>query len=666
MEASPAIGDAIRFLRGFQDFLCQRSYAVIAIHSGKYVLVEIDARDVRVSKNVRSLPHKNFTELLQCGAIQVAQLPPLPRPVRQTQGDEMADGLGARLSQEAIARRTKLTPFFERRDEILSFARPAEIFNAIARHAGLNQTYTRALFFRWAAYSFDNAALEPWFGKKISAKKPAAPEQKRGPKVADPSITPVGWSYDPAWEPMMLAGWKKYAIAPTTRHSVHSKTLASVFGCIVDTASKPVQIFHPEGKSFPNERQFARFIKRTLGEVTYREGLYGKHTVHNHPTSNPRTIQQYVTNLLQEVHWDAQELAERPGDFLDSSRPGKPIIRVAAICVGCGGDVGLGYDYGSESRWAYLMALLSMCMPKSEFAALFGVEILDENWPAIGVMMKIRGDRGPAIAQPVTEVVSDVLKIWQEWCASYDPLGKAVVEAAHYKQPSPEGPPISRAVYRTPIEIIRDDLRKTEKRFRSADMSHRIESLAQAKRVGAGTPLSIWQDLKRRGLYVGQRFPLEKIIPHTVPRHEVTICSDGVHLGAQRYLSQQLEESHLLERADGCVIKGYAYSLRMVTKHIWLEYNGGLMQLTAVPVRLNAMDAAHSMTLEESFAFEKLLHRSRRESEQLSKALDVRNEIENEIDRKAVAAFQKNIAAAKSVSKNDTVKQHERILKKKR
>lgn len=662
MDAAPAIGDAICFIRGFQDFLCDRPYAVVAVHSQKYILVETDDRDYMVSRNVRSLLRDKFIELHRAGTLQVASIRPLKRPSRRVSGKSETGN----LSPEATARRTKLSGLYEKRLEILSAPKPADVCNEIARSARLNQTFTRALFFRWAAYGFDDIALEPTYGKRKSKDTQCSTKRKPGPKVADSSITPEGWPYDPAWEPKMLAGWKKYAVAPTTRHQIHSRTLVHMFGCTVDTSKKPTQIFHSEGVSFPNEQQFTRFIKRKLGKSAYNSGLHGAQTIRNHPTSSPETVQQYVTNLLQEVHWDAQVLAERPGDLLDTSRPGKPIIRVVATCTACGGDVGVGYDYGGESRWAYLMALLSLCMPKSEFGDLFGVEILDEHWPAIGVMMKVRGDRGPAIARQVTEVVSDVLNVWQQWCASYDPIGKAVAEAAHYKQPIPEGAPQVNHVYRTPLEIIRDDLRKTEKRFRSADMSHRIESLNQAKRIGAGTPLTIWQDLKRRGLYVGQMFPLEKIIPLTVPRHEVTIRGDGVHLGAQRFLSQQLKDSQLLDSAEGCAIKGYAYALHMVTKHIWLEYDGSLMQLTAVPVRLNAMEAVHSMTLEESFAFEKLLHRSRRESEQLRKALEVRNEIEASIDRKAIATFQADIAAAKSSSTKETVKQHERILKRKR
>lgn len=90
------------------------------------------------------------------------------------------------------------------------------------------------------------------------------------------------------------------------------------------------------------------------------------------------------------------------------------------------------------------------------------------------------------------------------------------------------------------------------------------------------------------------------------------------------------------------------------------------MELTAVPVRLNAMSAAHSMTLEESFAFEALLRRSRRESEQMRKALELQNEIDAAVDRKAVEDFQGEVAAAKSSGKAETVRQHQHVLTRKR
>jgi hypothetical protein len=375
-------------------------------------------------------------------------------------------------------------------------------------------------------------------------------------------------------------------------------------------------------------------------------------------------VAYYLVNLLEEVQWDAQQLTELPGDLLDPTQPGKPIIRVVAICGTCGGPVGVGYDYGSESKWAYLMALLCMAMKKSEFCALFGVEISDAHWPAIGVMLSIRSDRGPAIGQKISDIIAKVLEIWQEWAGSYDPVGKANAEAGHYKTIKVDGPPRNPQTYRSPLAIIRDDLRKTVAKFRSSDMSHRLDPV-EAKKLDMGTPLTIWNDLESRRLYAGQHVPLHKMIPLTVPRHEVSIKHDGVHLGGLRYLSDDLIDTGILERARGNAIASHAYALHMGVAYIWLDLNGTLMQLEGMPVRINAAEATHSLTLAESMLYAEQIARSRRAAEQHRLGLDLENQIEAAKDQAAIEKYRKEKQPNKSVGKQQTTDQHNRVLKRK-
>jgi hypothetical protein len=410
--------------------------------------------------------------------------------------------------------------------------------------------------------------------------------------------------------------------------------------------------------------QFANFIKRTIGAAAWKSAKYGEQTIRNHAGIAVDKVQQYLVNLLEEVQWDAQILDERPGDLVDPSKPGKAIVRVVAICCTCGGPVGVGYDYGAESQWAYLMALLCMAMKKSDFCKLFGVEISDEDWPAIGLMLSVRGDRGPAIGQKISDIIANVLEIWQEWAASYDPVGKPNAESGHYKTVRIEGAPITPSKYRTPMEIIREDLRKTVAKFRAADMSHRLDP-EQAKRLDSGTPLTIWNDLVNRRFYAGQFAPIDKLIRVTMPRHEVSIRHDGVYLGGVRYLSTDLVESGILERARGQAIIGHAYALNLTVKCIWLDINNAPMCLTGVPVRINAMDATHSLTLEEALLYQEYINRSRRTVEEDQKGLILANEIELAKEQRSIDKARKKLPQQDSKGKKHTADQHERIFKRK-
>lgn len=665
MNLRPAIGTGLKFSEGFGEFLAGRLYAIVALRIEQFLLVEVDLMNIPAARQLRFLDQATYQSLEAQGHVAVYDLPLIPRS-KSIPSSETSTQSSEHPTRISWAK--ELRPMVEAATEIFSASCPVRKFNAMARAANLHISRARERFFLLAAYGFDDECLAPADWKKgrlsFSTSPPDTIPIKRGRPVKDPSITFVGWANDPAWEKPMLKGWHEHAQPGKTYASVYVNTLRTEFGCLSDKSSRPARIYHPQGKTYPTRWQFQTFIIKTLGEEAWLVAKYGEQTIRNRAGVSVDKVSQYLINLLEEVQWDAQILAERPGDLLDPSQPGKPIIRVVAICATCGGPVGVGYDYGAESQWAYLMALLCMAMKKSEFGALFGVDISDEDWPAIGVMLAIRGDRGPAIGRKVSDIVGEVLKIWQEWAASYDPVGKANAESGHYKTIKLEGAPRTPQTYRTPMEIIRDDLRKTVAKFRSADMSHRLDP-EQGKRLIAGTPLTIWNDLAKRSLYAGQHVPLHKLIRLTVPRHPVSIRNDGVYLGGVRYLSPELIQSGILERARGQAIAAHVYALHMAIRCIWLDLNGELLPLTGVPVRINAMDATHSMTLEESMLYLEQINRSRRAVEQEQIALELDNKIEAEKDRYAVEKARKERPARKSTGKRETVQQHDQVLRRK-
>lgn len=664
MSLVPAIGAAVVFSQGFGEFLAEHSYAIVAVNSDGFLLVDIDLKNRSAARILRNIERAVFINLEKQGLVKVKELPTIPRTKNKKKAETGANGTD---SKERVSWAYALKPMIDAAPTIFADKDPVRKFNEMARAAKLHTSRARERFFWLAAYSLDEECLLPAYWNGGAPLAYASTEKtlvKRGRKVKDPSITPVGWPYDPAWEKLMLDGWNKHSKPGKSYMDVYVDTLRTKFGCLCDATCRPARLYQPDGKSFPTRWQFKNFIQKTIGLDAWRAAKHGEQTIRNHAGEATEKVAQYLINLLEEVQWDAQILDERPGDLLDPSQPGKPIVRVVAICATCGGPVGVGYDYGAESQWAYLMALLCMAMKKSDFGALFGVEISDKDWPAVGLMLAIRGDRGPAIGQKVSDLIGKVLEIWQEWAASYDPVGKANAESGHHKTIKVEGAPRTPRKFRTPMEIIREDLRKTVIKFRSADMSHRLDP-EQARRLDAGTPLAIWNDLVNRRLYAGQYVPVQKMIRLTVPSHPVSITHDGVYLGGVRYLSPELEKSGVLERARGHAIASNAYALHMTTRCIWLDINGELMQLTGVPVRINAMDSTHSMTLEESMHYQEQINNSRRAIEQEQIALNLHNKIETEKDSQAINQARSEKPPHKSTGKRQTANQHETVLKRK-
>jgi hypothetical protein len=670
MSCPASVGTCITFKEGFGDFCASRRYAVVAVHSTHFLLVAIDFRRPQSARYIRRLKRTVYPSLLEHGAVMVEPLPKIPNAhlVTICHGDDKEPN--EKAARRVAARLKKLQPLIAAKNAILTDINPERKCNELALRSGLNQTRARQHFFWLAAFDFDAAALIPAYWNTVGTKENQDPNissvgKKRGPKVKSPELIPPGWAFDKCkWPALIMAGWKSYARPGVTYQKVYAQTLLHKFGCKIDPTSTPARIFHPNGETFPSRRQFCNYVMKTIGRDAWLISKFGEQTIRNKRTSSVVTIAENLVNLLEEVQWDGQILPELPADIRDPSQPGRPIVRIDVICGVCGGPVGVGYDYGAESKWGYLMALLSMAMNKSDFCALFGLEISDEDWPAYGIMAAVRGDRGPAIGRSVTEIVSEVLGVWQEWAASYDPIGKANAEAGHYKSTKVEGKPRRPSVFRSPMEIIRDDLRRTVAKFRSADMSHRLDP-EQARRLPVGTPRMIWNDLVKRGLYAGQIVPYESLIPVVLPCHDVSIHEDGVHLGGLRYLSPELETSGLLEKARGDAIPAKVYAMNMAIKHIWLPINNTLLRLTAVPKRFNAMDISHNLTLDESLLYQERMAESRRLAEQEALALEMYNEMARIKDHDAIEEARRRHHSYRSSGKAETVRQHRQVFKRK-
>ncbi|MGZ3241192.1 MAG: hypothetical protein ACXWJK_12765, partial [Burkholderiaceae bacterium] len=503
MNRVAAIGTALAFSKGYGQFFSGHIYAIVGLHTDHLQLVEIDLKKRSAAKNLHNLDRGILSSLEGDGYFELVPLPPIPQSSATIQVDGHETNVNV---QGTISWAKKLRPMIDAAQVIFSAKDPIKAFNKMARLQQLHQSRARERFFWLAAFGFDEDCLAPaYWNSGISTPNKSAvnPQAKRGRKIKDPSVTPTGWVFDQDWEKPIFDGWRKHAKLRKLYIDIYIDTLRTEFGCSIDRSCWPARICHPEGKTFPKYTQFRNFILKSNGEYAWLAAKYGEQTIRNRAGNSIEKVGQYLINLLEEVQWDGQILDERPGDVRDPTTPGKAIVRVVATCCTCGGPVGVGYDYGAESKWGYLMALLCMAMKKSEFCALFGVEISDEDWPAIGIMLSIRGDRGPAIGRKISDIIANVLKIWQEWAPSYDPVGKPNAESGHHKTVKIEGAPIRQSHYRTVSEIIRDDLRKTVAKFRSADMSHRLDP-DQAKRLDAGTPLMIWNDLVNRRLYAGQ------------------------------------------------------------------------------------------------------------------------------------------------------------------
>jgi hypothetical protein len=671
MSIPLSIGTCAVFTTGFADFLVSVPYAVVAAPASGYWVLPLDSRNRTPSRFLKFLDIGKWRELEDLG-IAHAEVPPILPMLAWTDAAIGAYDKRRRKEPKRTSlsvrngRLAQLAPLYEQRARILESDDPVAMCNEVARHAGLNVTRVAQMFFHWAAYQFEPNALLPKSCVHPSVQAPKT--KKRGPRVKDSTVTAVGWPFDHEnWPTKIMAGWDSADKLGKTYMSVYLDTLRKRFDCEVELVDNlPMRIVAPKDGTYPSYSQWAHFVKKKIGVRAWKVTKRGEKTVYNHARvcASPPSSSK-VTNVLQDCEWDGQEIDEPPADLRDPTKHGSKIIRVRVTCKGIHGPVGLGYDYLGESSWAYLMALLSMIMDKAIFCALFGFDLRPGEWLIKGAPLRILGDRGPAIATPVRELVAQVLKLAQVWAASHAPRGKPYAEGHNKKTTKVEGNERHRSTYRSAGSIIRDDIRDQVTEFMSGDRSKYL-TLDQLQRKVPGTPAGLCADLMSHGLYAGRQYSFEQIARHTMVAQAVSITGDGTYLGGLRYLSPELEETGLLEQAVGNAIPGVAYFLRMAVKRIWLDHAGTLIPLEAVPVRFGAWETQHFLTLPESLVYAELMAGNRRAVEQQAMARQMDDAVNREKDERRDAEALRAVGIEPAPSRRATVNQLDQVFRKRR
>jgi hypothetical protein len=283
----PAVGTGLVFKDGYGDFLADHLYGIAALHNGRYFLVEIDLKNRAAAKHLRTLAQPVMASLELDGLVKVEHLPVIPK--LRTNGKVRADAdEGGNLeSGRRVSWSLKLKPMIDAAPEIFASQNPVATFNTMANAAGLHVSRARENFFWLAVYAFDEDCLAPAYwnsGIKASGIKALGDNEednsrgKRGRKVKDPTITPVGWPHDIAWEGLMLAGWKRHAAPGVMYKDVYVHTLRTEFDCLADTTRSPAIIYHPSGNSFPTKWQFFDFIKKSIGIDSWNVAKRGAQT----------------------------------------------------------------------------------------------------------------------------------------------------------------------------------------------------------------------------------------------------------------------------------------------------------------------------------------------------------------------------------------------------
>ncbi len=540
-----------------------------------------------------------FEKGIESDLIRVCDEPKsLPPWFGDLSSSELVNRITSSQSKEKHQHRTELTlkhlrPLIENLDEILNAESPDSLINAQARQCTPPQNVTRfrRLFYAYLCfgmqrlvltYSIHNIGKWDRLGR---AKKFGRPSKVFG--------TYYGFgSNDAAMIDMMLAGYRRFTGPGKRMSRIYHQTLTQLFGCVVQRAPNGMHIFvHPAGKAFPSLGQFVYRVAQVYPLDQRQLHKYGYTRTRNRLKHSEGRFSESVGNLMEKVEQDAYCLDQVARGYLPGSQL-PPIWVVRLVCQFSGMIVGIGFSFGSETAAAYRMASFCAAIDKVRFASLFGLDIVNEDWPSSGISPHIINDRGPGSTAKADPRIGAFKPVIKEAAPSYAGQSKASVETRHPKQVKAEGKPVYKITAATIPQIAVQEINRCIISNNSTDMTNRLNPEATSE-IGLPIPVELWKYFDRRGRNFSISMDFDQAVREFLERVELEVRDDGIYYLSIRYMSDhplldlQLQKVHL-----GGRFRLEGYLLNVCVRHIWIDLDGELIQLDA---QLNVRDGEEQL-----------------------------------------------------------------------
>jgi len=479
-------------------------------------------------------------------------------------------------------------PLVQRFGEVLGAEDPGKVINAHARACvpPQNESRMRLWFFTYLVFGFQRSALHYPTHKIGLWERSEKPHKLGRPSLAKGAQSGFS-SCNPEMIGKILKGFRKFSGLGVRMSTIYRQTMLKVFGCKEATGSDGYKHFvQPDGQPFPTCKQFSyRVIEHfTIFEV--QKIMFGRERARNRLAPSMGRFTESVGNLMERVEADGYWVDEvvrcyRDGEFL----PKLCVVRLR--CVASGMIVGIGFSVGGETGEAYRMALFCAAVGKVWFCALFGFHIDPDEWPSIGLPSHIITDRGPGAtdkgqARDAKQRPSSI-EIAPSWAGQ----SKAVIESSHPRSIQLEGQPSFKVTSMTLTQLALREVARAVSDNDSKDISDRLNNEAVVNKVKS-TPLGLCNYLDGLGRNDAVTMPWAMAVREYLPEIDLQLRPDGVYFHEQRYDSDALRESGLLDRvatSQVATVKGYMFS--MAVRQIFVEGPRGLVQ---VPAMLNLRD----------------------------------------------------------------------------
>lgn len=477
-----------------------------------------------------------------------------------------------------------LWPLMLRLDEVLGAEDPEKMINAYARacRPQQNESRVRLWFFAYLVFGRSRWALHYPIHKIGRWDRFAKVGRKRGrPSLARGAQQGHG-SNDPVMIEGILKGYRKYAGLGVRMSTSYRQTMLKVFGCREVSDERGYKHFvQPDGLPFPTCKQFSYRVIEAYTIDRVQLTMFGAARTRNLLRPSLGRFTEAVGNLMERAEADGYWIEEVAKSYIDDTcLPGVCVVRLR--CVASGMLIGIGFSFGGETGEAYRMALFCAAIDKVIFCSLLGFEIAPEEWPSIGLPPHTITDRGPGATvkgQARSEKYrAPIIELAPSWMGQ----SKALIESSHPRKILTQGQPTFKPTSMTVTELCLREVVRTVRDNDSKDVSSRLNNQAIVQRVKT-TPVGVWNYLD--GLARNDSIPMsfETAVREFLCPIDLSLRGDGVYFKDQRFDSEALRESGLLDRVattQETTVSGYVFP--MCVRHLWVETAEGLVKVDAM------------------------------------------------------------------------------------
>lgn len=461
----------------------------------------------------------------------------------------------------------------DRRSDILCSDNPLSELRAHAATIGLNPTRFSVQSLTFMCFGEREESLYPAYqniGRWVRQNHVGARLGRRSKSKG----RLCGFILDEADKSRCEEGYYAFRRLKRSLNDIYGRTLTKIFGCLTEKTGSHRDYFHPDGHPFPSYDQFRSIVHKRVGREAVQTSLYGAIRVRTKKKSSAGRFSEAVGNFMSRVESDAYYTEEIPAGAEN------PLCVANTICVTSGKKVAIGFAEGRENSKAYRMNYFCMAIGKQKFCSLFGLTIDPSEWFSIGLPSFSTTDRGPGAKK---KIVGDEGKHLpgRELPPSHQGQSKATIESANPRGVIIEGAKTYFQSTLTTHEMAIREIMNLLRHNESSDATSRLtpEMLSEGC---SGTPNGIARFLKDRGRDDSHPIPFDEAVRAFLTQVPLSLGADGLYLEGQRYDSDDLRETGLLdERSRGQKVAVRGYVMEISTRHIWADVKGRLIELAA-------------------------------------------------------------------------------------